>query len=450
MLVDSRDGQGYQTATGSFTGRPGWVFLAMSVTIAATSSRASAYLNEQVAVRERGGFLFSRPDAELGDEAMVGRRTAEFPDSPVPQLETVRLMVRNGRIVIETSWTSPPENPNYENALEVTNILLARRSPPPDALPAAMSEGSSTAASRISPVPSRNASPGQPPSAGGSQLGTDPVQYLPPSRELPSTLQHQPDRDRREEGEGYTTAFQAYFRPEGANGPKAQLEMSAAWAESEQRASVLYRGAVQYFQDLGFSFGAMASRLGDESTVGRRAGIAETGPEFEAIAIVFRAGRLVPFVAWTGSPGEPNYENAVEIAKLIEDRSPARTPTARSDAPTNPGASGNAIGRNSPCDRSTVSPPRQVDVQITSHAARTSLGTEVLMSGTVTNNSFDWAATGVEVTLPDTRKATVGRQTLEPGGTTWWQGMVGANYVTYTPQVTWTWLPASCLGQQNR
>ncbi len=279
-----------------------------------------------------------------------------------------------------------------------------------------------------------------------AQSRPDPAQYLPPANELPRGLERQPDRDQRQDEAAFTVAFVNYLRRPTDERPPASLDMSVAATDSSAYAQGLFQQRIAHKEAKGFSFTTTRVLLNNgtplcqDARVGRSTTQLASGESYETVLILFRLGAVVAETAWTGLPGEPNYEEALNAAALIQDRLPRPEPE-----PANaPAAQSQATGDR--CDARPVNPPREVDVQITaSMGGYDASGSYQSIRGTVINNSYDWAATNIVVTVGGNR-ARLERTTLEPGGTAIWSTLVSPGFV-YTPSVTWEWLRASCLNR---
>jgi len=145
--------------------------------------------------------------------------------------------------------------------------------------------------------------------------------YLPATNELPPGFSHLPERDTEVSGEGGSAIVRWYERsnPEVAPDDVTGLQLMAGISSSPARADAVFTNTVAAWTVRGFDFQPLEG-IGQRAVVGRKAFDVETQQPSEGVLIYFRIGAFNGGAVWADYANLPNFDYALEMARLMEER----------------------------------------------------------------------------------------------------------------------------------
>lgn len=157
--------------------------------------------------------------------------------------------------------------------------------------------------------------------APGLQPG-DPAIYLPTHDELPVGFEPVPERDVRLVGIGVTTILRWYQRsnPEVSDDDFTFLRLLAEVADSPARADEVFTDTVALWQSGGAVFESLDGVIGQRAVVGHQPFDLENERPSEHVLVFFRIGSFNGGALWGDFADLPNFDYALEMARLIEGR----------------------------------------------------------------------------------------------------------------------------------
>lgn len=148
----------------------------------------------------------------------------------------------------------------------------------------------------------------------------DPRLLLPADAEIPTFLEHQAGRDVDIRGSTWADSVRSYRRVDAAPAvdvTSLTVRVSVYPSSSEAEDWLHFFSWSQ--AKTGFT-GSQLFGVGEDGYVLRRSGPTAIGQAQEDVGILFRVGAMVGWAHYRDDVGKPCFENALEVAHLIEAR----------------------------------------------------------------------------------------------------------------------------------